>query len=112
MNTKEITTKSAKVSMFIFMLHFAKINLIVSIKNVFKIFALIGLWILPLVINCNTIYNSKFNMYYMVISVVAMLLGIVIYGAREDMEHAVYLNSREYKLSAYDKLLIKLYSIL
>ncbi len=112
MRTKENTTKSAKISMFIFILHFTKINLIASIKNeffpMFKMLALIGLWTLPVIINCNTICNTKFNMYYILISVIAMLLGIVINGVRGDMQHAVYLDSEKCNLSAYYRLLVKL----
>ena len=116
MKTKETTTKSAKASMFIFMLHFAKINFINTVKTafipMFKGFSLIGLWTLPLIINCNTICNTRFNMYYIIISVITFLLAIVINGVYGDMHHAVYLNSKEYKLSFYYKMLIKLYSIL
>ena len=114
MKTKETTTKSAKASMFIFMVHFAKINLIDTAKSVFipmfKMFALIGLWTLPLVINCNTVYNTKFNMYYIIISVITFLLAIVIKGMYGDMQHAVYLDRKKYALSAYYRLLVKLNS--
>jgi len=116
MKTKENTTKSAKTSMLIFMLHFAKINFIVSVKKAFipmlKTFALIALWVTPLVINCNTVYNIKFNAYYMFISVIIGLFSIVIIGIIGDINHAVFLNSKKYKLSTYDKIFLKLYSIL
>lgn len=110
------TVKSAKISMFIFILHFAKIRLMRIIKNVFlgllitlKVFSLFALWAVPLIINCNTVYNTKFNMYYIIISVIGMLLGIVINGIHGDMEHAVYLHKENWKLSNYYKLLVKLH---
>lgn len=112
MKTKEITTKSAKVSMIIFMIYFAKINFINSIKSVFvpmfKGFAIIGLWMLPLIINYDSAYSVKFNVYYIFISFAIMVLTFVTINMREDMEHAVYLNSKEYKLSFYYRLLVKL----
>ena len=109
------TVKSAKASMFIFMLHFAKIRLMKVIKNVLlglfvtlKVFSLFALWAVPLIINCNTVYNTKFNMYYIIISIIGVLLGIVINGIHGDMEHAVYLHKKNWELSIYYKLLVKL----
>ena len=119
MKTKKTTTKSAKLSMLIFMLHFAKINLLRTSKNILlglfitlKVFSLFTMWAVPLIINCNTVYNTKFNMYYIIMSIIGVLLGILINGIHGDLHHALYLNSKNYKLSAYHMLLIKLYNIL
>lgn len=107
--------KSAKVSMFIFILHFAKINAKMNINEIFipmfKGFFFIGLWTIPLIINYDMRYSTKFNVYYIFLSFIIGLLTLVVKGVSDDMNHAVYLHKEKYKLSAYYRLLVKLYNI-
>lgn len=114
------TVKSAKVSMLVFTLHFAKINAIASIKHniknafipMFKCLSLFALWALPLYLNYDMRYSTKFNVYYLFASVIIGLLAIVIHGVKGDMEHAVYLNSKKYELSRYYRMLVKIWSLI